>query len=113
MSNLKTEDLQRLNALMTNLTEAKANKAEANAIKEKIMDFMREAGIKTFRANGLFLRLTEERTTNEFDADMLRAKYPDIWKECHSEKVRAAHLQIKKVAPDAEDEPTDEELSEA
>lgn len=113
MSNLKTDDLKRMNALMTSLAEAKANKAEANAIKEKIMDFMRETGIKTFRENGLLLRLTDERTTCEFDVDLLRTKYPEIWKECHSEKVRAPHLSIKKVSMPEDEEPTDEELDEA
>ena len=113
MANLKTEDLNRLSTLMTDLADARANKAEANAIKEKIMDFMRETGIKSFRENGLYIRFTEARTTNEFDAELLRTKYPDIWKECHSEQVRPAHLLIKKVAKPKDDEPTDEELDEA
>lgn len=113
MANLKTEDLNRLNTLMTDLADARANKAEANAIKTKIMDFMRESNLKSFCENGLYIRFTEARTTNEFDVELLRKKYPDIWKECHSEQVRLAHLSIKKVAKPKDEEPTDEELDEA
>lgn len=113
MSNLTTNDLARLNALMTDLVEAKANKAEANSIKTKIMDFMRNTGIKSFRENGLYIRFTEARTTCEFDVELLRTKYPDIWKKCHSEQVRPAHLSIKKVPMPEDEEPTDEELDEA
>lgn len=113
MTKLKTEDISRLETLMSSLEQAKKDKAEQNLIKDKIMDFMRELNIKTFREGGLVIRLTDKRTTNEFDVDMLREKYPKIWEECHSIKERPAHLQIKKSnAVNKDDEPTDEELDE-
>lgn len=113
MTKLKTEDISRLEALMSNLEQAKKDKAEQNLIKEKIMDFMRELNIKTFREGGLVIRLTDKRTTNEFDVDMLREKYPKIWEECHSIQERPAHLQIKRSkVVNKDDEPTDEELDE-
>ena len=113
---LKTEDIERLETLLVNLEQAKKDKAEQNVIKDKIMDFMRQLGIKTFRQGNIVMRLTDTRTTNEFDVDMLREKYPQIWEECHSQKTRDPHLQIKRVASkqDVEDDvPSDEELNEA
>lgn len=112
-TNLKTEDIERLEELMDNLAQAKKDKAEQAVIKDKIMDFMRSLNIKTFRQGNIVMRLTDRRETNEFDVDMLRAKYPDIWKECHSTQVREAHLQIKKRVVVQDDEPTEEELNEA
>lgn len=111
---LKTEDIERLEELIDNLAQAKKDKAEQAVIKDKIMDFMRSLNIKTFRQGNIVMRLTDRRETNEFDVDMLRQKYPEIWKECHSTQVREAHLQIKKsVIAQHDDEPTDEELNEA
>lgn len=111
---LKTEDIERLEELIDNLAQAKKDKAEQAVIKDKIMDFMRSLNIKTFRQGNIVMRLTDRRETNEFDVDMLRQKYPEIWKECHSTQVREAHLQIKKsVVVQHDDEPTDEELNEA
>lgn len=114
MTKLKTEDLKRLETLMTNLEQAKKDKNEQSVIKEKIMDFMRELNIKTFREGNLVIRLTDKRTTNEFDVDMLREKYPQIWEECHSVQERPAHLQIKrsKAVENEDDIPSDEELNE-
>ena len=111
--NLKTEDIERLEELMDNLAQAKKDKAEQAVIKNKIMDIMRSINIKTFRQGNIVMRLTDRRETNEFDVDMLRAKYPDIWKECHSKQVREPHLQIKKAVVVQDDEPTEEELNEA
>ncbi len=111
---LKTEDIERLEELIDNLAQAKKDKAEQAVIKDKIMDFMRSLNIKTFRQGNIVMRLTDRRETNEFDVDMLRQKYPEIWKECHSTQVREAHLQIKKsIVIQHDDEPTDEELNEA
>lgn len=112
-TNLKTEDIERLETLMNNLAQAKKDKAEQAVIKDKIMDFMRSLNIKTFRQGNIVMRLTDRRETNEFDVDMLRQKYPEIWKECHSTQVREAHLQIKKRVVVQDDEPTEEELNEA
>lgn len=112
-TNLKTEDIERLETLMDNLAQAKKDKAEQAVIKDKIMDFMRSLNIKTFRQGNIVMRLTDRRETNEFDVDMLRQKYPEIWKECHSTQVREAHLQIKKRVVVQDDEPTEEELNEA
>ena len=83
---LKTEDIERLETLLVNLEQAKKDKQEQNVIKDKIMDFMRQLKIKTFRQGNIVMRLTDTRTTNEFDVDMLREKYPAIWEECHSQK---------------------------
>lgn len=114
VNSLKTEDIERLEELIDNLAQAKKDKAEQAVIKDKIMDFMRSLNIKTFRQGNIVMRLTDRRETNEFDVDMLRQKYPEIWKECHSTQVREAHLQIKKsVVVQHDDEPTDEELNEA
>lgn len=112
-TNLKTEDIERLEELIDNLAQAKKDKAEQAVIKNKIMDFMRSLNIKTFRQGNIVMRLTDRRETNEFDVDMLRQKYPDIWKECHSKQVREPHLQIKKSVIVQDDEPTEEELNEA
>lgn len=112
-TNLKTEDIERLEELMDNLAQAKKDKAEQAVIKDKIMDFMRSLNIKTFRQGNIVMRLTDRRETNEFDVDMLRQKYPEIWKECHSTQVREAYLQIKKRVVVQDDEPTEEELNEA
>lgn len=48
-TNLKTEDIERLEELIDNLAQAKKDKAEQAVIKNKIMDFMRSLNIKTFR----------------------------------------------------------------
>lgn len=111
-TNLSTTELDRLSELMTALENAKKNKAESEVIKNKIMDFMEQNNIKTFRHNDILIRYTPQRTTNEFDVFMLKEKYPKIWEECHSDQIRQPHLQIKRTAPEKDDEPTDEELGE-
>ena len=112
-TNLSTTELDRLSELMTELENAKKNKAESEVIKDKIMAFMEQNNINTFRHNDILIRYTPKRTTNEFDVFMLKDKYPDIWEECHSNQVRPPHLQIKRTSPEKDDEPTDEELNEA
>lgn len=110
--NLTTEDLDRLEQLMKDLANAKQSKAESNLIRAKIMDFMRANNIKSFKHNDIMLRFVEERTTIQFDVQLLKSKYPDIWKECHGEAMRPADLIIQRTTPD-KDDPTDEELAEA
>ena len=114
-NDLSTADLERLSALVASLEQAKKDKAEKNAIAEKIMEFFRSTGLKSFKYKDIVIRFTDERETTEFDVDMLREKYPEIWKECHSLNVRPPHLSIKKrtVKEDDDDLPTDEELAEA
>lgn len=99
---LQTTDLERLSELITALEKAKQDKAEKKVIVEKIMDFFRENDIKTYHYGDLLIRFTDERTTIQFDVEMLQSKYPEIWKECHSEKVRQPHLQIKKTTKKTE-----------
>lgn len=113
MKELQTQDLDRLDELMIRLEQAKKDKNEQSVIKNKIMDFMRELGLKTFRQGNITIRLTDARTTNQFDVDMLRIKYPAIWDECHSVQSRPAHLQIiRKDIKDNTVEMTDDELAE-
>lgn len=116
---LQTEDLERLSSLLDSLDQAKKDRNEKKVIEEKIMQFFRDTGIKTYRYGNVVIRFTDQRTTNEFDVDMLRQKYPKIWEECHSDNVRPPHLQIaktnrKEVSPEenSEDLPTEEELAE-
>ena len=113
-NNLSTTDLDRLEELMTELSNAKKSKKESEVIKDKIMDFMEQNNIKTFRHNGILIRFTPSRSTFEFDVQLLKSKYPKIWEECHSNQMRPPHLLIKKTTVENEDdEPTDEELNEA
>ena len=112
---LSTEDLARLSDLMDSLEQAKKDKNEKNVILNKIMDFFRMNGIKSYRYGDVRIQFTDERETNQFDVDILRAKYPEIWKECHSVVTREPHLAVtklksKKKADDSDDLPTDEEL---
>ena len=113
---LTTQDLERLSGLLTSLEKAKRDKNEKSAIEARIMDFFRQTGIKTYRYKDVVIRFTDERKTVQFDADMLRMKYPEIWKECHSEQTRPPHLQIKKTStvedPEETGAPTVEEIAE-
>lgn len=110
--NLTTDDLDRLGQLMTDLANAKRSKKESDLIRSKIMDFMRENNIKSFKHNDIMLRFVDERKTIQFDSQMLKDKYPEIWLECHSEATRPANLIIRRTTPD-KDAPTDEELADA
>lgn len=114
-SDLSTADLERLSALLDSLDKAKKDRAEKDAISEKIMDFFRSTGLKSFKYKDIVIRFTDERETTEFDVDILREKYPEIWQECHGTNVRPPHLSIKKrvVKDDEDDLPTDEELAGA
>ena len=115
--NLSTEDLDRLSSLLDSLEQAKRDKAEKNVIMNKIMDFFREQGIKSYRYGNIRIQFTDTRETNQFDVDMLRAKYPAIWEECHSVQVREPHLAVTKlktkIKEEEDDVPTDEELLES
>lgn len=115
--NLQTTDLERLSQLLDSLAQAKEDSKEKKTIEEKIMVFFRENGIKSYRYGDIVIRFTDERTTNEFDVDLLRQRYPKIWEECHAENTRPPHLQIRKKkskkADEEDDVPTDEELAEA
>lgn len=112
---LSTEDLNRLSNLIDSLEQAKKDKTEKNAIMNKIMDFFRANGIKSYRYGDIRIQFTDARETYQFDVDMLRAKYPEIWEECHSIKSRDPHLAVTKIkskdSPEGDDDlPTDEEL---
>lgn len=113
MKTLTTEEMNRLNDLLASLEQAKKDKRETESIKEKIMNFMRENKMKSFKYNNIVMRLSDERTTVAFDIDLLRQDYPEIFEKCHSTQVRPAHLSIKRVGGKVADEkPTDEELME-
>lgn len=110
---LTTAELDRLAELVDALEKAKSDKKETETIKEKLMIFFRENHIKTFHHGNIVIRFTDERTTNEFDVDLLQEKYPEIWKECHCEHVREPHISIKKkVIKEESGEPSFEELSD-
>lgn len=111
-TNLTTDDLDRLEQLMTELANTKQTKKESELIRSKIMDFMRENKIKSFKHNDIMLRFVDERKTIQFDSRMLKEKYPDIWLECHSEATRPVNLIIQRTTSD-KDEPTGEELAYA
>ena len=116
-ANLQTSDLERLSQLLDSLNQAKKDRNEKAVIEEKIMEFFRQTGIKTYHYGDVTIRFTDSRETNEFDVDLLRQKYPDIWKECHSTNTRPPHLQIKKSTRKYEEdensgEPSLEELGE-
>lgn len=111
-TNLTTDDLNRLSQLMTDLANAKQSKKESELIRLKIMAFMKENNIKSFKHNDISLRFVDERKTIQFDSQMLKEKYPEIWLECHSEATRPANLIISRTTPD-KDAPTDEELADA
>lgn len=96
--NLTTEDLENLSKLMATLDDAKFARDQKKVIEGKIMDFFRQVGINTYHYGDILMRFTEERDTNQFDVEMLKTKYPEIWKECHSVNRRPPHLLIKKVA---------------
>lgn len=110
---LTTTELDRISDLTDALLAAKKDRSERDVILSKIMDFFRENKIKTYRHGDIVIRFTDERTTNQFDVDMLRMKYPEIWTECHANHVRPAHLAIKKIPvkedPDDNEEPEDED----
>lgn len=114
---LQTTDLERLSQLLDSLAQAKVDSKEKKEIEEKVMQFFRETGIKSYTYKDVTIQFTDERTTNEFDVDMLRQKYPKIWEECHSDQIRPAHLAIRKKKrpaprPEDDDLPTAAELME-
>lgn len=96
MEKLNSKDMERLSELMSSLEKSKGDEYEKKLIEEKIKDFFRETGMKSFRYNDIVIRFTDDRTTEQFDVDMLREKYPEIWAECKSVKVRPAYLYIRK-----------------
>lgn len=108
-TNVSTVELDRLADLTDALLDAKKNKEERDVILNKIMDFFRENGIKSYRHGDIVIRFTDSRETNQFDVDLLKAKYPEIWTECHAVHVRAPHLSIKKSPVKDETEETFEE----
>lgn len=96
MEKLNSKDMDRLSALVDRLENAKGDEREKELIMEKIKEFFRETGMKSFRYNDIVIRFTDDRVTNQFDVDILREKYPEIWLECHSDKVRPAYVSITK-----------------
>lgn len=95
--NIENIDLNRLLELITALEAAKASKEERDTINTMLIDFFRETGLKSYKTDDLIIRFVDERETNQFDVDMLKDKYPDIWEECHSPKIRPPHISIKKI----------------
>ena len=94
MSNLQSKDLDRLSQIMTELAKAKNSKAEQNVIKNKLIDFFRETGLKSYKTDELVIRFVEERYTNQFSEEKLQSLYPEIWKECHDNVKRPPHISI-------------------
>ena len=94
--NLSTTDMERLSVLMDNLEKAKGDENEKKVIMAKIMDFFRQTGMKSFRYGDIVVRFVETRTTEAFDVDLLREKYPTIWAECHTTQFRPATISITK-----------------
>ena len=88
--------MERLSDLMDNLEKAKGDEAEKKVILDKIMEFFRQTGMKSFRYGDIVVRFVEARTTDAFDVDMLREKYPTIWAECHTTQFRPATISISK-----------------
>jgi hypothetical protein len=95
---LTDADMARLSEIMTELGTANANKEEKNKIKEKLIAFFRQTGLKSYRTKDLVLRFVDERDTMAFDVEMLQTKYPEVWKECHTKHHRDANVNIRKIA---------------
>lgn len=93
---MSDQDIKRMSDLVDRLNQARKDSAEADSIKERMMEFMRGLGLKSYKANDLTLRLVDERRTNTFNIGLLRQKYPDIYAECFGEKVIPARLFVEK-----------------
>lgn len=100
MNDLQEKDLSKLSKLLDSLEKAKRDKMESQVIMDKLIEFFRETGLKSYKTSDLVIRFVDERKTLQFDAELLQIKYPEIWKECHSERVRKPHLSIKKISED-------------
>ena len=98
MNDLQDKDLSKLSKLLDNLEKAKRDKMESQVIMDKLVEFFRETGLKSYKTSELIIRFVDERKTVQFDAELLQSKYPEIWKECHTEHIRKPHLSIKKIS---------------
>jgi uncharacterized protein YwqG len=95
---LDDKDLDRLSEIITELTKADGDKAEKKEIMDKLIVFFRETGRKSYRTKDLVIRFVDDRDTLSFDIDMLKDKYPAIWKECHKVHHRDANVNIHKIS---------------
>lgn len=109
---LTSEDLSKLDGIMTAMSDAKLKREEKNVIVEKLIDFFRSTGLKSIRHEDLVIRFSDSYETKQFDPDMVRTKYPEIWVECHSVVVRPPHVSIKRHVPKEVPETEEDDVPE-
>lgn len=98
-TNLTEADVARFDALTVALEAAKNDKKEREIINQKLIEFFRAHNLKSFKTEKYVIRFADARETNQFDAELLQSKYPEIWKECHTIAKRKPHISVKPIAP--------------